>query len=224
MSLISSQNLQHLISSYGYWAVAAIVSLESMGIPVPGEAVLALAAIYAGTHHDVNILGVIASAATGAILGDNAGYWLGREFGYRLLLRWAPYVGLSESTIKLGQYLFLRHGRKVVFLGRFIAVLRTGAAFLAGVNRMRWQQFLVANTSGAILWASSFGLGAYMFERALLELSRRLATASLIFGVILIVAAVLFMRAHETELRAKSERAFPRPLRLPHRIRGWTRK
>lgn len=93
-----------------------------MGIPLPGETVLVLAALYAGTHHDLSIWGVIASAAAGAILGDNIGYWVGREFGYRLLLRYGAYIGISDSRIKLGQYLFLRHGTKVVFFGRFVAL------------------------------------------------------------------------------------------------------
>src|SRR5262249_15371812 len=131
-------DLGHLISQYGYAAVAVIVGLESMGIPLPGETVLVLSAVYAGTHSDLHIAGVVAAAALGAILGDNAGYWLGREFGYPLLLRYGRYVRLTETRIKLGQYLFLRHGGKMVFFGRFIAVLRMLAAFLAGVNRMEW--------------------------------------------------------------------------------------
>lgn len=107
-----------------------------------------------------------------------------------------------------------------MFFGRFIAVLRTLAAFLAGVNRMHWRKFLIANAAGGFFWASSFGLGAYIFGKALLELTRPLATGFLILGVILIVGAVLFMGAHETELRAKAERAFPGPLQLVRRTRG----
>src|SRR5437868_4799801 len=103
-----------------------------MGLPLPGEAILLIASLYAGSHHDLNIWGVIASAATGAILGDNVGYGIGREFGYRLLLRYGRYVGISDARIKLGQYLFQRHGGAVVFGGRFIAILRILAAFLAG--------------------------------------------------------------------------------------------
>src|SRR5437016_2109255 len=112
-----------------------------MGLPLPGETILLLGALYAGTHADLSIWGVIAAAATGAVLGDNVGYWLVREFGYLLLLRFGRHVGLSDARIKLGQYLFLRHGGKVVFFGRFIAVLRILAAVLAGVNRMEWRGF-----------------------------------------------------------------------------------
>src|SRR5690349_22734487 len=111
-----------------------------MGVPLPGESVLVLAALYAARHGQ-SITALIASAAVGAILGDNVGYWIGREFGYRLLLRYGRYVGLTETRIKLGQYLFLHHGGKVVFFGRFIAVLRVLAAVLAGVNRMEWRSF-----------------------------------------------------------------------------------
>src|SRR5215813_2536268 len=101
-----------------------------MGIPLPGETVLVAAALYAARHGQ-SIAAVVASAAVGAVLGDNAGYWIGREFGYRLLRRYGGRVGLSPGKIKLGQYLFLRHGSKVVFFGRFVAVLRVLAAILA---------------------------------------------------------------------------------------------
>jgi membrane protein DedA with SNARE-associated domain len=147
-------DLGYLISHYGYAAVGVVIGLESMGIPLPGETMLVLAAIYAATHSDLQISGVIGAAALGAILGDNVGYWLGREFGYPLLLRYGRYLGVSETRIKLGQYLFLRHGGKVVFFGRFIAVLRVLAAFLAGVNRMEWKSFLIANATGGVVWST----------------------------------------------------------------------
>jgi membrane protein DedA with SNARE-associated domain len=219
VSWLTPEELQHLIHTYGYWAVGAIVGLESMGIPLPGETVLVIAAIYAGTRHNLNIWGVIASAATGAILGDNVGYWLGREFGYRLLLHFGEKVGLTQGRIKLGQYLFLRHGGKVVFFGRFIAVLRTLAAFLAGVNRMKWPQFLLANAAGGVVWASIFGIGAYSFGKALLRVTGPLTTGLVILAAIIVVIGIRFMRAHEAELQARAEHALPGPLRPVHGIR-----
>ena len=180
MSWFSAQQIQQLISTYGYFAIGVIVGLESMGLPLPGETILLLSALYAGTHHDLNIWGVIATAATGAILGDNVGYWLGRQFGYPLLLRFGGYIGLSDNRIKLGQYLFLCHGGKVVFFGRFIAVLRILAAFLAGVNRMDWRGFLVANSTGGILWALTYGLAAYSFGTVVFHAHGPLTIAFLI--------------------------------------------
>jgi len=101
MSWFSTEHLHQLILTYGYVAVAGMVAVESMGLPVPGETILILSAIYAATHHDLNIWGVITFAAAGAILGDNVGYWLGRTFGYALLLRYGRYIGLSDARTNL---------------------------------------------------------------------------------------------------------------------------
>ena len=113
------------LEKYGYWGVALTIALESMGVPVPGETALVAAALYAGKTQVLNIWVLIAFASAGAILGDNIGYWIGREIGFRLLLRYGSYIGLTESRIKLGEYLFQRHGGKIVFFGRFIALLRS---------------------------------------------------------------------------------------------------
>jgi len=208
----------HLLATYGYVAIALIIGLESLGLPLPGESTLVLAALYA-SRHDHSIAGIIAAAATGAIVGDNIGYWIGREFGYRLLLRYASYIGLSEKKIKLGQYLFLRHGGKVVFFGRFVAILRVLAAFLAGMNRMDWKRFLLANAAGAIVWTCVVGLGAYSFGRTVLEAKGPLGIALLLVGVAVIVAVLWFVRSHEAELEARAEQALPGPLRPVHRVR-----
>src|SRR3989440_10415262 len=153
---IATSDLMHLLTTYGYWAVLVFVAIESTGIPFPGETMLLVAAIYAGTTHQLSIALVIAAAATGAILGDNLGFWVGREGGFRLLRRYGPYIRLDERKLKLGQYLFHKHGVKVVFFGRFVAVLRAWAAFLAGTNRMPWSRFLPANAAGGIVWATIY--------------------------------------------------------------------
>lgn len=202
-----------LISDYGYPAVALVVGLESVGLPLPGEAILVVSAVYAGTHPDLHISGVIGAAALGAILGGSVGYWLGREFGYPLLLRFGRYVGLTETRIKLGQYLFLRHGGKVVFFGRFVAVLRVLAAFLAGVNRMEWKTFLTANAAGSVLWALVYGVGAYMFGEALFHTARPVTIALVIVGIVIVIVATWYVRSHELELERRAELALPGPLR-----------
>ena len=121
---------------HGFLIVPVLVGIESMGIPAPGETALVTAAIFAGTTHRLNIALVIALAAAGAIVGDNIGYALGRRYGYGLMMRYRYFLHLDAGRIKLGQYLFARHGGKVVFFGRFVALLRALAAVLAGVNGM----------------------------------------------------------------------------------------
>ncbi len=209
---IATHELTHLLATYGYWAVLLAVAIESIGIPVPGETTLLAAAIYAGTTHHLSIPLVIAAAATGAILGDNLGFLLGREGGYRLLHRYGRYIHLDERRLKLGHYLFQRHGGKVVFFGRYVTVLRTGAAFLAGTNRMAWDRFLFYNASGGVLWAVIYGLGGYVLGHNVQRFMGPLGTATLTLGISALLVSVIVLRHQERRLSDAAERAFPGPL------------
>jgi membrane protein DedA with SNARE-associated domain len=205
-------DLMHLLTTYGYWAVLVFVAIESIGIPFPGETMLLVAAIYAGRTHHLFIPLVIGAAATGAILGDNIGFWIGREGGYRLLRRYGRYVRLEERRLKLGQYLFLKHGGKVVFFGRFVAVLRTFAAFLAGTNRMPWPRFLFFNAAGGTVWATLYGLGGYFLGNNIHRLTGTTGTIAIVLAALLIIGFLIFLRRNEQRLEEEAEKALPGPL------------
>jgi membrane protein DedA with SNARE-associated domain len=201
-----------LIDSYGYMAVFVLVGVESLGIPLPGETALITAAIYAGHTHRLNpwLIFLVASAA--AILGDNIGYWIGDKGGYRLARRYGPRVRLDERKLKTARYLFDLHGGKVVFFGRFVSVLRTYAAFLAGTSKMRWRRFLPANAAGGIVWAGVWTLAAYLAGDAL---KRASGTINLVFigaAVAAIVVAILLVRRQTSKLGDRAEQAYPGPL------------
>ncbi|MDQ2923697.1 MAG: DedA family protein [Candidatus Dormibacteraeota bacterium] len=204
--------LLDLLATYGYLAVFFFIAIESTGIPFPGETMLITAAIYAGHTHRLNIVLVIAAAAAGAIIGDNLGYAVGHWGGYRLLRRYGRYIRLHEKRLKLGQYLFLQHGGKIVFFGRFASILRTYAAFLAGTNRMPWWRFLVFNAAGGIVWATVFGTGAYVLGTQIHNLSRTATIVGGTLAVVGIVAFIIFLRRNEARLMAEADRALPDPL------------
>lgn len=205
----------HLIHDYGLVVVAGVIGLESVGLPVPGESVLILAGIFAGTKHDLNIVSVIFTAAAAAIVGQMIGYVIGREFGYWLLLRYGYYVRITEGRIKLGQYLFLRHGEKIIIVARFVPVLRSLAGILAGANRMPWWQFLLANAVGAFAWASFFGFAAYFLGHQVERVAGPMVIVLGIVAVVVIALAAMFAARHEAQLVAEAERALPGPLRWP---------
>src|SRR5580700_9529995 len=154
-------SIAHLIHAYGLLVVAGVVGAEGIGIPLPGETALIIASVIAGSKHELNIVEVILVAASASVVGRIVGYAIGRNFGYWLLLRYGGYVGITETRIKLGQYLFLRHGGKIIVIAQFIPVLRTLAGILAGANRMPQSRFMLANACGAALWATFFGVAAY---------------------------------------------------------------
>jgi len=194
---LSGYDVTGLLITYGYGAVLLFVAVESMGIPVPGETMLLAASVYAGTTHHLQIALVILAAAVGAILGDNAGFVVGREGGYRLLRRYGHYVRLDERKLALGQYLFERHGGKVVFFGRFVAVLRIWAAFLAGTYRLPWRRFLLYNAAGGITWATAFGLGGYLLGDNVHRLGGPIGIAGGVLAVLLLATGMVTARRHE---------------------------
>lgn len=208
-------SIQPLIAQHGYWAVFCIVALESAGVPLPGETALVLAAMFAGATGLLDIKLIVLLAAAGAIIGDNVGFWAGRRFGLPLLLKHGARLGLTDDRIKLGQYLFAGHGAKIVFFGRFIAVLRIFAAFLAGVNRYSWPQFLFYNASGGIVWAVIFGFGGYAFGDAFTRIAGPLGVLALAVAILGIVGGWWVLHTQEKKMIARALEAYPGPLRAP---------
>jgi membrane protein DedA with SNARE-associated domain len=212
MSLISHAHIEQLIHAYGLWVVFAAVIAESMGVPMPGETTVVAAGLFAGSTHQLNPYLLVGIAATAAVVGDNIGYAIGRTLGLRLLLRYGRHVGLTEAHLKLGRYLFMRHGGKIVFLGRFIALLRTFAALLAGANEMPWLRFSIFNALGGLCWAALFGFGAYAFGEEVAKVAGPFAGFMIAAAVTIGSIGVLYLRRHEQELQERVERMFPGPL------------
>ena len=149
-----------LVADYGLFLLFVLIAMESAGVPLPGETALVTAGVLA-SRGDMDIVAVIAVAATAAIVGDNVGYWAGRLGGRKLLQRWGPLERHASRVLPWSERFFARHGPKTIFLGRFIAVLRVTAAWLAGISKMHWWLFFAWNAAGGICWAIAVGLVAY---------------------------------------------------------------
>lgn len=204
MDIVSIGQLTGLLTTYGYLAAFLLIAVESMGIPVPGETMLITAAIYAGSTHHLNLALLIAVAASGAIAGDNLGYVIGRKGGYRLVRRFGKYARIDERKMQAGSYLFERHGGKAVFLGRFVAILRMWAAFLAGTYRMPWRRFLACNAAGGIAWATLYGIGGYGFGQQLLTHGATIGIVSFVMGTGMMVVLTLGLKKAEERLARAS--------------------
>jgi membrane protein DedA with SNARE-associated domain len=178
----------------GYAAVAVFVGVEASGVPVPGETALIAASVLA-SQGELSIELVIAIAAAAAIVGDNIGYGLGRRYGRRLIERPGRTKVRRQLALARGEHLFDRHGPKAVFLGRWIALLRIWAAWLAGIAGMRWRSFLLWNALGGIGWALFFGLLGYWGGEATAELVARLGVgAAVAVGIAAVVVWVMLHR------------------------------
>jgi membrane protein DedA with SNARE-associated domain len=183
----------------GYLAVAVFVGVEASGVPMPGEAALIAAAVLA-SQGKLEIELVIAIAAAAAIVGDNVGYFLGRRYGRRLMERPGRTKVRRQVALARGEQLFDRHGAKAVFLGRWVALLRIWAAWLAGIAGMRWRSFLLWNALGGIGWALFFGLLGYWGGEATAHLVARLGVGAAV--AIGLAAAGVWAWLHLRQRRA----------------------
>ncbi len=200
-------DIHHLIATWGYAAVFAVIALESAGLPLPGETTLVAAALLAAGGQDLHIGGIVAAAAAGAVAGDNLGYLVGRRFGLPLLERHGARIGLTPTRLRIGRYLFREHGGTIVVVGRFVALLRAVTAVLAGANAMPWGRFVIFNGIGAVAWASVVGFAAYGFGDAALHAPLPFRIASVALAVGLVVGGGLWIRAQEARLAAAADAA-----------------
>jgi membrane protein DedA with SNARE-associated domain len=164
-SFVSVPMLQHLLQVVGYPAIALFVFIECVGIPIPGETMLLFAAFYTATDPHLHISLVILSAAIGAIVGDNVGYYIGRTGGRAFVQKFGRFFFVKMEHLDQAERFFTRHGAKTVFFGRFISLLRIWSAMLAGMNRMPWRTFMLYNGLGGIAWALYVGVLGYIAGR-----------------------------------------------------------
>jgi membrane protein DedA with SNARE-associated domain len=179
--------VRDLLLNHGLVLLFLLVAVESAGVPLPGETALITAGVLAAQGH-YSIVTVIVVAATGAIVGDNVGYWLGRKGG-RALLRRTPIVrNHFERALPPAEWFFARHGAKTVFIARFVALLRVTSAWIAGISHMPWWKFLFWNATGGIVWAAVFGVLSYQFGLAAAD---AVSHYGLIGGIVVAVFVVL---------------------------------
>ncbi len=189
-------------SGLGY-LLPALIGLESMGVPSPGETALVLAAVLA-SQGKLDIWLVIVIAAGSAMLGDNIGYLLGRHFGRDALERAGPFRERRVRLIAVGDRYFRAHGAKTVFIGRWIALIRFAVAWLAGINGMRFLTFFGWNAFGGISWALAYGLAGYYGGHAVVDVFE---TVGLVAAIVLAVVIFGGYTVHKVrELRGRAPR------------------
>ena len=194
--------MTHFFTHNGLPLLFVAVMIESFGLPIPGEtSLIAFAVLASEGHYDIRW--VIVTAAAGAIVGDNLGYWLiGRLGGRELFAHWAWLDRYSQRILPRGAALMERHGGKIVFFGRFVSVLRYTVAWLAGLSKMSWLKFLFWNAAGGIAWATAVALIAYYLGHAVItEIERYGLYAA---AAVVVIGALAFIVIRRTRTRLES--------------------
>lgn len=194
-AMLASAAIINVSSNLGY-LLPAIIGLESMGVPSPGETALVLAAVLA-SQGKLQIWLVILIGVCSAILGDNIGYFLGRRLGRDVFEAPGPFRERRIKAIEAGDRFFKRHGPKAVFIARWIAFVRFAAAWLAGINEMRFKTFFVWNALGGISWGVTYGLVGYFVGSAAADVITRFGLYAAGALVVLIVTGFAYVKLRE---------------------------
>jgi membrane protein DedA with SNARE-associated domain len=196
--IIALAAIIHLSNNLGY-ILPAIIGLESMGIPSPGETALVLAAVLA-SQGKLSIELVLVIGIASAIVGDNIGYLAGRKLGRDVLEAPGPFRKRRMMVVRAGDRFFERHGGKAVFLARWVALVRVAAAWLAGINGMPFIKFFLWNALGGITWGVTFGLVGYFGGQAAANVLAEAGIIGAIFFVVLLIGAWLWVRRRERRM------------------------
>jgi membrane protein DedA with SNARE-associated domain len=210
--------LQDLLRQWGYGVIFLAMLLENAGVPLPGETVTLLGGYAAGSGQ-LNVVGVMAAAAGGAMLGDNLGYWVGRRAGWGLILRVGRLLRQSPEQLEQLREQFLRHANASVLLGRFVAVLRVVAGPMAGAVGMPYPRFLLCNSAGALLWASTMVSLAYLGGRwipfsQMVNGVIEFGLGALLLVALLVVVPKLLSRLERRQLRRPDTLVTPAERRI----------
>jgi membrane protein DedA with SNARE-associated domain len=194
------------ISTHGVWLVAMFIALESIGVPLPAEAALIAAGFFAARTHEIDIWVLLGAGCFAAMLGEIAGYWIGRRVGQPLLEKYGPRFGLTERRLRISHGLFVRYGARFVFIARFLPFLRNIAAVLAGTHAMPPRGFYIASCSAAVIWTTGYGLAAYSFGEAFAHMASPVATVLGLMAIVIVVAMPMLFSRYEERLLATVER------------------
>jgi membrane protein DedA with SNARE-associated domain len=204
LSVIQLAEHSALIQQWGYLLVFMAMLVENAGIPIPGETVTLLGG-YAAGHGQINPFGVMVAAAGGAVLGDNIGFWIGRHYGWRVIVRMGRMLRQNSDQLDRLKQGFLRRAGLSVFLGRFVALLRVLAGPLAGAAGMPYKKFLICNAAGAILWSSVMVSIAWLSGKwipigRLIDVVSQAGLIGLVIVVLLILLAWIVNRSEASWL------------------------
>jgi len=199
------RSLEPTLNHYGYIAIVGLLILEDFGVPVPGETVLILGAVYAGTGR-LNIALVALLGFLGAVIGDNIGFAIGHFGGRTLAERYGRYIFLTPERLDKATGFFERHGGKVIVVARFIEGLRQANGIIAGTTGMHWARFLMFNAIGAALWVAVWTSIGYFSGSHINTIYNDAANGSVYLAIAagVLLVAMVARRVIRTRARSRS--------------------
>lgn len=191
-------SISPLIDHHGYLAIAVIVMLANICLPLPAESAVVVGAVFAANGH-LDLVAVAVVAAAAAVIGSSVGYAIGARLGHPLLVRRGRRIGITHERLDRAESFYRRRGVPLVIVARFLPVLRRWSGLVAGLSEMPVLRFTIANLVGAAGWATAWVVVGDQAGDHLDTISRVLGgRAGFAVGgavlIVIVVAAVVAVR------------------------------
>lgn len=160
--LPDKETLQLLLLEWGGLALFALLALEIIALPIPGEPLMILAGVLLGTE-DLSLAPTLIAAYLGALAGINVSYLIGRTAGTYLVAGYGTRIGLTEGMMQRVNSWFSRFGKWTLMIGYFVPGVRHFTGFTAGMTLLPYRTFAIFAYTGALVWVTSFLSLGYFF-------------------------------------------------------------
>jgi membrane protein DedA with SNARE-associated domain len=205
-------SFEHFLGQWGYVGILVLSFISAMGLPVGAE----VAVIYGGVlasgqiqgENPLNLVAVIAVALVGELLGDVAGYSIGKFGGRPLVDRFGKFVLLTHKDLDRAEAWFARRGEPFALFGRFIPLLRSFVSFACGLGEMAFGKFMLFTFIGSAIWVTALGLVGYSLGSSYEHVLKGFNSAGYVFGVLFVLAVIVGLVYRWREYRKQTaERA-----------------
>lgn len=184
-----------LLSSLGYGGLSVGLILDSFGIPIPSEVLLAVGGALAATGR-FNVWVVLFLGTSAQLVGGLVGYWIGRYGGYPFLRKYGKYVFISEKDLERTHVAFEKYGPLLTMGGRCLPVIRGLVAYPAGIAKMRLDLFVLYTTIGSFVWSVLFIWLGYKLGENLGVVDKWLHDFSILVVLLIVGLVIWHFRSH----------------------------
>ncbi len=195
MILLLTNFIVSFIERVGYVGLAALMALEAIIAPIPSELIVPFSGFLISDGR-FSWLGVLIATTIGSTVGAYALYALGKYGGRPLITKWGHWVFVKPEDITKTENFFANHGRKAVFLSKFVPIVRSYISLPAGLSNMPLIPFFLYSTIGSIIWNSFLVYLGFTLKNNWAEAADKIGRYDTPAKIIVIMAILVFVARH----------------------------
>ncbi len=204
MSLVSwaTDFIIDVISGLGYPGLFFLMIVEGIITPIPSEIIVPFAG-YLAAEGEMRLYLVIIVGTAGAALGNSVAYLIGYRVGRPLIERYGRFIRLDERDLRSAERWFAKYGDIGVLIGHAIPGVRSFISFPAGIGKMRFRNFIIFSTVGALAWTTVLACAGYVLVDHWRDIAATTENIDLAVLFVAIVAAFVYLYWRRRSMNAE---------------------